>query len=685
MQEANGSVTRFAKPKGIGLIRVLSNQDLIDQDKQASEARRLQVTPQVSGLSAIITETWQENDLHRRDSGVEDEMIAALQQRDGKYNETKLAEIEKIGGTTIFMGITGLKTRAAEAWLTDVITNDIQRTWSLKPSPIPELPASIEQAIVAKTMGQFGASLASNQQMTPEQVFELASLLRDETEEEILNEAKKRASRMQSKIDDQFTEGEWNEGFEEAIYDLSTLKAMILKGPILTNKDSLNFKKTMYGKKTLAVINKEAKHLWYRVSPLDMYPSDGAVNCDQGRLIERQRLYRTALWDCRTAPGYDRKAIELVLNEYGQGGLRQWTPIDQTRAELERRSTNMGSSTKDLIEAKEFWGQVQGKELIKHEILRDPSGNPVDSISDYHINAIQIGAYIIYLNINPDPLGRRPYSKTGWAKIPGSFWYKGIPELMLDLQQITNAAIRALVNNLGIASGPQVMINDLNRLAKGEVITGMRPWKLWQFNNPAGSQAAPISFFNPNSNAGELMAVFDRFSRLADDFTGIPAYSYGNDQVAGAGRTARGLSMLMTSAARGIRKVISRVDKDILRTAVLRQFTWNMLFLDDESIKGDVEIQPMGGLAMIIKEEMAAQRMEFLRNTADPMSRRIMGVEGLAKVLREVAQALQMKDVVPDEDGVKRLVAEMEQEMQLQKEAAVAGAVGPGVAEQQVA
>jgi len=607
---------------------------------------------------------------------------------------------------------------------------------------------------------------------------------------------------------------------------------------------------------------------------------------------------------------------------------------------------------------------------------------------------------------NPHPLGHRPYSKTGWGIVPGSFWYKGVPELMSDLQSICNASIRAMVNNLGIGSGPQVVINDINRLAKGEKITQMHPWKIWQFINNARSQLKAIDFFQPKVYSKELMGVYDQFAMLADDYTGIPAYSYGNDRAAGAGRalanyeelltpegpvemgsikvgdkvcttygslakveavfpqgerdifrmrfsdgshvdcdvehrwsvsshpgrngpgdwhvyttaellekglfrytkkdernpkgcrpkwalptvscvefakrdvkidpytmgallgdgdarcrltsedqeifdqipyelgkidpkspddnswtqtvlgirpdyhsygldcksihkfiptdylyntkevrlellrglmdidgccskegdktflstssermvedfrrlvvslgaqavsvttekagegiirgckifrkenhrvhfylpnerifhlerkqsrvkekkaarryivgiehigeseatcitvdaknhlfvcangvpthnTARGLGMLMNSAARGIKKVIGRIDREVLRPTVLRQYEWNMLYDKDESIKGDLEIQPQGALAMILREQMAAQRMELLNVTANPIDQRILGVPGRAKLLREAADTLQMEDLVPDKKKIKLLEIELEKE-----------------------
>jgi len=127
---------------------------------------------------------------------------------------------------------------------------------------------------------------------------------------------------------------------------------------------------------------------------------------------------------------------------------------------------------------------------------------------------------------------------------------------------------------------------------------------------------------------------------MADDYTGIPSYAHGNDNVRGAGRTMGGLSMLMSSAARGIKMVIGRIDREVLKPTIRRQFNWNMAYDPDESIKGDVQIMPRGALGNIIKEQISARRMEFLNVTNNPVDSQLMGLEFRRDVLKETAKSL---------------------------------------------
>jgi len=220
------------------------------------------------------------------------------------------------------------------------------------------------------------------------------------------------------------------------------------------------------------------------------------------------------------------------------------------------------------------------------------------------------------------------------------------------VQGVCNAAARALVNNMGVASGPQVEIN-LDRIPPNEDITQMYPWKIWQTtNDPVGSSAPAVRFNQPTDNSQTLVMVYEKFSRLADDHSGIPSYLYGDLDTQGAGRTASGLSMLMGAAGKGIRQVVGYIDSDVIKPIVQRQFVYNMRYDEDESIKGDAEIVAKGAVNLAVKETVNVRRIEFLNATANPFDIEIVGKDGRAALLREVAKGLQMPvdEVVPSRE-----------------------------------
>jgi hypothetical protein len=77
-----------------------------------------------------------------------------------------------------------------------------------------------------------------------------------------------------------------------------------------------------------------------------------------------------------------------------------------------------------------------------------------------------------------------------------------------------------------------------------------------------------------------------------------------------------------------------------------------MRYDEDESIKGDVEVMAKGAVNLAVKETVNVRRIEFLNATANPFDIEIIGKDGRAAILREVAKGLQMPvdDVVPSRE-----------------------------------
>jgi hypothetical protein len=148
------------------------------------------------------------------------------------------------------------------------------------------------------------------------------------------------------------------------------------------------------------------------------------------------------------------------------------------------------------------------------------------------------------------------------------------------------------------------------------------------------------------------MAIYERFMREADDRTGIPAYSYGNDRVAGAGKTASGLSMLMTSAARGIKKAITEWDREIIKGCIERLFIHLMLYHPDESLKGDAKVVVKGALGIFEKEQEESGIQQVLGETANPVDLQIIGELGRAALLRRRMKMVNknLEPIVPTND-----------------------------------
>lgn len=632
---------------GLTFLRVVGNDDLARQEKEASDRalQERQNQPVILGITGYLRQCWDAAKMAKRP--IEQIMLKALRQRNGEYDADKLQQIRAQGGSEVYMMITEVKCRAAESWLRDILLEGGGPPWDLDATPIPDLSptqsAEVQGAFAEKVLG---IVQSTGQAPTQQQMLELREMVSQEYRFSILRQSQARADKMKLKIEDQFAQGGWNTAFNDFITDLVTYPAAFIKGPVVRRQRALGWKVSPDGRTQVEPIDRLGPE-YERVDPFRMYPEPGICNLNDGYLFEHHRLSRSDLADLIGVPGYDDDALRKVL-EIGNGQSWVNEDVELQKDEEERKFYGYMRPTTEY-DALEFWGKVSGKMLIEWGIGEDEIPDPA---REYDANVWVVGNYVVKAVLNYDPLGEKPYAKSSFIKCPGAFWGKGIPEIIQDLQGVCNAAARALVNNMGIASGPQVEVN-LERIPPNEDITQLAPWKIWQtVNDPVGSSAPAIRFTQPDSRATELMAVYEKFSRLADDHSGIPAYVYGDLNVQGAGRTSSGLSMLMGAAGKGIRQVVMHIDSDIVRPIVVRQFVYNMRYDPDEAIKGDVEVVAKGAVNLAVKETVNVRRIEFLNATANPFDIEIIGKDGRAAILREVAKGLQMPvdDVVPSQE-----------------------------------
>jgi hypothetical protein len=622
---------------GLTLLRVVGNDELARQEREQidRELSARQNDPFILGLTAYLRQCWDAARIAKKP--IEYIMLRAMRQRNGEYEADKLANIKSQGGSEVYMMITEVKCRAAESWLRDIMLDQGMPPWDLSPTTLPDLPPSaateIEQTFANKMLELIQST---GQVPAPDTLSGLREMVAQDYRFRLLQEAQNRADKMKYKIEDQFEQGGWAEAFNEFITDIVTFPCAFIKGPVIRRQRLLGYETGPDGT-TVVKTTERLGPEFERVDPFRMYPEPGIRHLNDGYIFEHHHMSRMELADLIGVPGYDDEAVRKVL-EIGNG--QSWINEDvELQKEEQERLYYAYNSPTEMYDALEFWGKVSGKMLREWGL--DEEEVP-DEAREYDANVWIVGNYVIKAVLNYDPLGEKPYAKTSFIKQPGAFWGRGIPEIIEDLQGVCNAAARALVNNMGLASGPQVEVN-LERIPPNEDITQLHPWKIWQvMNDPLGSSAPAVRFSQPDSRANELMGVYDRFSKLADDHSGIPSYIYGDTNVQGAGRTASGLSMLMGSAGKGIRQVVMHIDADIIRPVVKRQFLYNMRYDPDESIKGDVEIVAKGAINLAVKETVNVRRVEFLNATANPIDIEIMGPSGRAAILREVAKGLQM-------------------------------------------
>ena len=172
--------------------------------------------------------------------------------------------------------------------------------------------------------------------------------------------------------------------------------------------------------------------------------------------------------------------------------------------------------------------------------------------------------------------------------------------------------------------------------------------------------------------------MFEKFSARADEDTMIPRYMTG-ENTPGAGRTSSGLSMLISNAGKGIKQVISNIDKNVITPAIERLYQDNLRYSKDPDLIGDVNIVATGATSLVIKEAEAVRRNEFLQVVLNsPVAQQIVGMDGTAELLRDQAKNLSgnVDRIVPDRQQLSVVQQQQQTIAQLQEQlAAIMGEI----------
>lgn len=595
-----------------------------------------------------------------REREIEADLLADLRQRKGQYDDETASQIASRGGSAVYDNISETKCAAAEAWIADVLLfSSEDRPWGISPTPIPDLDAlamrSALQAVLARVEND--PALAS---LGVGEMQALISQMKSEISAAATQEAATRASAMERKIADQLAEGAWEKAMYDFISDFVTYKCAFLCGPVPRNCEVTRWSDGV------PVAEMAVRLCVERVSPFDVFPQPGVTEIPDGYVFVRRRITREQADRMVALPGYDAAKVQEALarpvtltSDAGASAL------ESELAKLQHQGVDTEVFS-DKLELLEFWGSVSQETL----------GGWQSSLSDVdegllHIHAVVLNRVVVKVSRNYDPAGAKPLYKASFRNIPGSFWGRGICDLLRERQKQVNAISRAMMTNTGFASRAQVIV-DKDRLMPGETVNAGDPGRVWLTQNNQNSSRPPIEFQQMHLIAPVLLDMRQQLVRMADDDCGVMPYQYGNDNTAGAGRTYSGLATLMNAANRGLKKAIFNIDTSVIKPLIRRYWLWNMLYDPDESIKGDCEVVTKGALSLYVREQEASKVQSLLALTANPVDMQILGLPGRAELLRRAfhAQQLSSDKILPKTEELQtRLDAQQQSEASAQGDA----------------
>lgn len=644
-----------------GIISYSGNSMLMEMErkkKEALEATNVNIKPR-DELTTHVLGRWDR--AKRAKQRIEQTMMDALRSVNGEYPLDKLQAIREAGTSEIYMMLTAQKSRDAKAWILDVYQSSGDRPWSIDPTPVPDLPPNIKQKIQEHVVELMDKAVEIYYQQTgvPVSMEEFNKVVVSHQEEmidkvktRITEKARKSAEKMTAKIDDQLSECQWQRQFRNIIDDLVKYPSAIMKVPVLRRKKTLDWG-ILEGKwepdvKDAISIDIE------RVSPFDIYPAPDAEDIEDGYLFERHRLTKFELTQFIGVPGWNEEALRDVLETYKVGGLRDWLTTDAERAKLEQKN-DTAILESEKIDALQFWGNIQGR-LLKEWGMK--AKDIPDDDMEYPVEIWVVNSQVVKSILNPDKLGRKPYFKISWEAQAGAFWGKSIPDIIADLQEACNQHARAIINNTAYASGPISEI-DIDRL-EDPTDTQIRPMREYLLNTRQYKEGYVVRFTNIPFIANQLITIYNKFKQDMDEVLGLIAPG---TRPGKAIDTAAGFSMARTDASRGIKYVVISVD-EMVGEMIRRIYDFNMIYDEDESIKGDLRIKAKGASSFVAKEQLAVRRNEFLQTTMNPIDSQIIGPAIRKDILREQAKTLDLPKIaemlaeseLPMTDGTPQLM-----------------------------
>jgi hypothetical protein len=605
----------------------------------------LESDPSVGNIIGFINERFSKAEDARRVD--EDRWMKSYRNYRGLYSpDVQFTEAER---SRVFVKVTKTKTLAAYGQIVDVLFGNNKFPINVDPTTLPEgvadsvhfnLDPAADEAVdeLKQTFSPFSTEEAKLQpgetmQQLSERLGGMANKLEPVMDKLVegpgttpstvtVRPAQVAAKKMQKKIHDQLEESGANKQLRLAAFECALFGTGIMKGPFATNKEYPRWDdEGNYDPVIKTVPSTSNVSIW------DFYPDPDAANMDEAEyIIERHKMSRSQLRALKGRPFFRDNSIDTAI-KLGESYEKKWW--EQVMEDDEQ------GSKAERYEVKEFWGFVDREVLEDHD-LKIPS--ELKDSEQVNVNLWSCNGQVIRMVMNPFKPALIPYYAVPYEINPYSFFGVGIAENMDDTQTLMNGFMRMAVDN-AVLSGNLLIEVDETNLVPGQDLS-VYPGKVFRRQGGAPGQAIFGTKF-PNV-AGENMQLFDKARVLSDESTGFPSFAHGQTGVSGVGRTASGISMLMSAANGSIRTVIKNVDDYLLNPLGKAFFSFNMQFDYDPSIKGDLDVKAQGTASLMANEVRSQRLMQFLQVAQNPT---LAPFAKMDYIIREIAISM---DLDPD-------------------------------------
>jgi hypothetical protein len=565
--------------------------------------------------------------------------------------------------STVYIGLTRQKTNAAEARISDILLPTDDRNWGIKPTPKPKLMAMSRDTQMAGDK-ETGQPLLHPDTGEPLAMRDIARAA--------MKTAREKSDAMQLEIEDQLVECDYNGELRKVIHNAARLGTGVVKGPIVTNRTRKAWQpyKDMEGNTIhqLDIVN-EVTPASFSIDPRNVWPDPGcgdSIHNGKG-IYEREQMTSRQVRDLAKQPGFMKEQLRKVLEE----GPKKSATFQELKDEDQR------DIARDVYEMWSYWGEVDHDDLEAAGIKIGEK----DELRAVSACVVMINSTIVKAFLNPLEGGDLPYDFYVWERVADSVWGYGIPYLMRAQQKVLNAAWRQMMDNAGVSSGPQIIVKA------GAIQPADKQWqisarKIWFATDEVDDVRKAFTAVEFNSHQVELSGIIKMAMELADMETGVPVIMQG--EKGAAPDTVGGMQMLMNSANVVLRRLVKQFDDMVTRPHIRRYYDYNMMYNEDEEIKGDFSIDARGSSALLIRDIQNQAFLNLLAAGANPVYGVYLDTQKLFEKALQ-AQHIDPKDVFKSEDELEKIKEQQKNPQQAAPDPALAVAQLRGQIEMQKA
>ena len=569
----------------------------------------------------------------------EQRWIQAYRNYRGIYGpEVQFTSTEK---SQVFVKVTKTKVLAAYGQIAEVLFGGNKFPITIDPTVLPDgvedtvnfetnpdqrkAEEGMPDLLPGETYPEFRERLAGMQDSLDPVMDKLKSGTANTPTSPQFHPAEAAAKKMEKQIHDQLEESHAKKHLRAAAFETALFGTGIMKGPFAVDKEYANWDEEGNYSPTFKTIPQTTS-----VSIWNFYPDPDASTMEEAEyVVERHKMSRSQLRALKNRPYFRENAIDNSLRLGESYNREWWEHVMEDNSEQDQAQR---------FEVLEFWG------FVDPEILEDQDVDIPSELKDSDQLSVNIwicNGQVLRLVMNPFTPAYIPYFAAPYEMNPYSIFGVGIAENMDDTQTLMNGFMRMAVDNAALSGNLLIEIDETN-LVPGQDLS-VYPGKVFRRQGGAPGQAIFGTKFPNVSN--ENMQMFDKARVLSDESTGFPSFAHGQTGVSGVGRTASGISMLMSAANGSIRNVVKNIDDYLLAPLGKAFFNFNMQFNFDKEIKGDLEVKARGTESLMANEVRSQRLMQFLQVVQNPA---LAPFARMDYIVREIAKSM---DLDPDKVG----------------------------------